>query len=135
MVPSFSINGYKTRSPDLRHSELCSIHVSSFFHDFMFCNLPVKTSYSYPCIQHTTLSPFNSPLTSDAPRCGHELLQAKTLPCSLPTRTSVWPRLNFFIDLSPISSLLQTGLYDTKEKKEKRIIKIDKKKEKPLSHR
>src|SRR4051812_24589897 len=80
MVPSFSIKGYKIRSPDLRHSELCSIHVSSLFQDFMFSSLPVKTSYSYPCIQHTTLFSFKSPLTSDAPRCGHELLQAKILP-------------------------------------------------------
>src|SRR5919112_4289678 len=89
MVPPFSIIGYRIRSPDLRHSELCSIHVSSFFHDFMFSSLPVKTLYSYPCIQHTRLLPFNSPLTSEAPRCGHELLHAKSLPYSLPIRTSV----------------------------------------------
>src|SRR5215204_3391456 len=69
MVPPFSIIGYRVRSPDLRHSELCSIHVSSFFHDFMFSSLPVKTLYSYPCIQHARLlSPLNSPLTSDPPR-------------------------------------------------------------------
>src|SRR5919106_4735920 len=123
MVPSLSNDEYKIRSPDLRHSELCSIHVSSFFHDFIFSSLPVKTLYSYPCIQHTTLLPFNSPFTSDAPLCGHELLHAKSPPYSLPIRTSVLSTLNIFIDFSRISSLLQTSLYDTKEKDKKKIIK------------
>src|SRR5919108_112487 len=60
-------------------------------------------------------SPFRSPLASDAPRCGHELLHANSLPRSLPMRTSVRPILNNLIEFSDIPRESATQLVEARD--------------------